>query len=224
MRVLFTLALGALALAQTPKPSPLAGLMQVPVQLSFIQSGQDWTLYLSRDGRYVLEGSIHEMGRSPFQREIDLIRTEQQPAFGAPAGAPLSLVIYSDFQCPVCREEAKVLREKLPDELGSHGFRDHLDWIFEHQNEINAGNFRAKLLEWAKGKGLDTAALSRLIETRALVGEVDASVAEARRLGVTSTPTAFLNGRKLVGNIAWNSMSNIIKAELGFLGKSRSGE
>ena len=282
MRALITLAVAGVALAQAPskpldkpaieryvrrlklvtpqvqvtvgepKPSPLAGLVQVPVQLSFNQSVQEMTLYMSRDGRYLVEGNIYEMGRSPFQREMDLIRTEQQPAFGAAAGAPLSLVVFSDFQCPMCREEAKVLREKIPVEFGKDvrvyfkdfpleqihnwaragavagravyrlsgpAFWDYHDWVFEHQNEINSGNFRAKLLEWAKNKGLDTAALSKLIDTRAVDGEVDASVAEARKLGVASTPTAFLNGRKLVGSVPWNSMSNIIKAELGYIGK-----
>ena len=41
---------------------------------------------------------------------------DHQPSFG-PANAPLTMAVFSDFECPVCREEAKELREKAPAEF-----------------------------------------------------------------------------------------------------------
>jgi len=235
-----------------PKPSTLAGLLQVPVVLSFNQVTQEMVFYVSRDGRRIVEGNIYEIARNPFQREVDIIRTDRQPSFGAPVGAPITLVLFSDFQCPQCRVEAKSLREHLPGEfakevrivfkdlpleqihpwsrpaaiagravfrLAGPAFWDYHDWIFEHQSEITAENFQPKFTEWAKTKSLDLVQLSRVIDTHALDAEVDGQIAEARKLGISSTPTLFLNGRKLSGSVDWPTLSSIIKADLGFINK-----
>lgn len=69
--------------------------------------------YLSADGQRVIQGNVYQLSKHPFQRNIDKLRTELQPSFGEP-GAPVTLVVFSDFQCPFCREEAKVMREQLP--------------------------------------------------------------------------------------------------------------
>jgi protein-disulfide isomerase len=41
-----------------------------------------------------------------------------QPSFGTP-GAPVTLVVFSDFECPFCRDEAKIIRENIQKEFGN---------------------------------------------------------------------------------------------------------
>ena len=95
-----------------PKPSSVAGLKQIDVRLNYMGSTQHYLFWISDDGHQVLYGRMFDITRSPFQTDLDRIHTDLSPSFGTP-GAPLVLVLYSDFQCPACKEEAKALRENI---------------------------------------------------------------------------------------------------------------
>ncbi len=96
------------------------------------------------------------------------------------------------------------------------GFWDYHDWIFEHQGEINPQNLTSKVLDFAKGKEIDTLQLSRCMDSRATEGEVDKNLADGRALNVNSTPTLFVNGRRLVGQQNWPSLRGIIDYEIEY--------
>jgi protein-disulfide isomerase len=231
-----------------PKPF-IRGLYEVEVHLAAGAASKDVTYYVSADGKTVLRGSAHNIDRSPFQADLDLLKLYNQPSFGPP-GAPLTLAIVSDFECPVCREEAKEIREKAPVEFpadlrvvftdfpletlhpwakaaaiaGRCVFRqdaarfwEYHDWVFEHQPEIKPDNLQAKVLDWAKGKHVDAAQLAQCMDDRPAGAEVEAEIARGKKLQVDSTPTMFLNGRRLVGHLPWQNLSQIIKLELEML-------
>lgn len=96
-----------------PKPSDMPGYKQVDVHLSLGGRYQDETFYVSNDGKKIVRGFVYDIDKNPFQAELDKIKTEGAPSFGPP-GAPVTMVVFSDFQCPNCREEAKILRENIP--------------------------------------------------------------------------------------------------------------
>lgn len=58
---------------------------------------------------------------------------------------------------------------------------------------------RDDLIRYATELGLPTDAFTRCLDTRRFASAVEADVAQARSLGVRSTPTFFINGRPLVG-------------------------
>jgi protein-disulfide isomerase len=60
-----------------------------------------------------VRGTVFDIAQNPFKAELDKLKTEFQPSFGSP-GAPVVLVVFSDFQCPYCKDEAKMLRANLP--------------------------------------------------------------------------------------------------------------
>ena len=95
-----------------PKPSPIAGLKEVVIHMTFENRTQDDSFYVSADGKRVLYGKIFDIDSSPFKADLDKIHTSASPSFGAPS-APLVLVLFSDFQCPACKEEAKTIRENV---------------------------------------------------------------------------------------------------------------
>jgi protein-disulfide isomerase len=96
-----------------PKPAPIADMKQVDVHLSLSGRVQDETFYVSNDGKHVVRGFVYDIAQNPFKPELDKLKTDLSPSFGA-AGAPVVMVVFSDFQCPNCKEEAKLMRENIP--------------------------------------------------------------------------------------------------------------
>ncbi len=193
-----------------------------------------------------MQGAVYDIRNNPFQQQIDKLKTDGLPRLGKP-DAPLTIVEISDFQCPFCKEEAKMLRDNLigtyrtqvkmyfqdfPIEVlhpwaklaaiagrcvfrqNAEAFWQYHDWIFERQQEITAENFRSKLMEFAQGKSLDVLQLGRCLDKRETEAEIDRSIANARDLQVSSTPTLFVNGRMLTGRMAWPQLKSLIDFEL----------
>lgn len=89
------------------------------------------------------------------------------------------------------------------------------DWIYDHQQEIEADNLTAKVTGWAGENGLDAAKLGQCIETKATEPEVNRSIDEGHALGVRGTPTLFINGRK-IGGLQWPDLQVVINNELTY--------
>lgn len=231
-----------------PQPAPMPGFQAVKITGSAGRATQEEVFYVSNDGQKILRGMVFDVTKNPFQNDLQKLKTEFQPSFGAP-GAPVVVVMFSDFQCTYCKEEAKMIRSNLqsmyPKQVRVYfkdfpldpvhpwaraasiagrcvfrqapaAFWEYHDWVFEHQDQITVENFRTKIQEWAKGKELDPVPLTRCLEARATEPEVDRNVAEGRALNVNSTPTLFVNGRRLVGNIGWPQLRGVIDYEIEY--------
>ncbi|MFZ5928087.1 MAG: DsbA family protein [Acidobacteriota bacterium] len=240
-----------------PRPSGIPGLYELHVAAKYQQASVEESFLVSADGGHIVRGSIFRTDQPPYAADAARIRTEGHPAFGASdAGqARLQLVVFSDFQCNFCREEARSLRENLPkaypgqfrlvfrdlplDQIhpwarsaaiaGRCAFRQsgdlfwkYHDWIFDRQSEIKADNLRARILEWLKSADGDEKAFADCLDSPEPAREVAASVAEARQLHIQSTPTLYVNGRPLTGNIPWPQLKAILDLELDFAKKAAS--
>ena len=71
--------------------------------------------------------------------------------------------------------------------------------VFENQTNITATSAQAQLERYAEQAGVDPAKLRACIESKQTMGEIESDFKEAQALGVTSTPTFFINGKMLVG-------------------------
>jgi len=96
-----------------PKPSAyLPGFSEIAVHLSYNGQSKDEHYYISQNGKNIIKGDVYDIGKSPFQSTLDQIKLDSQPNYGKP-GAPVTIVVYGDFQCPVCKVEAEVMRKNL---------------------------------------------------------------------------------------------------------------
>lgn len=106
-----------------PKPSKvLPGFSEVAVHLSYEGDSKDELYYVSKDGQTVIQGdpstiTVFNINRSPFQPNLDLLHTENQPSFG-PANAPVTVVEFGDLECPSCKAEVPTIRELIPMTFG----------------------------------------------------------------------------------------------------------
>jgi protein-disulfide isomerase len=112
--------------------------------------------------------------------------------------------------------EAAAMAGRCIFKQNAKAFWDYHDWIFEHQGEITPENLTDKVLEFAKGKEIDTLQLGRCIESKATKAEVEKEMALAKSLNVDSTPTLFINGRRRVGSQDWPTMRAIIDSEIDY--------
>ncbi len=95
-----------------PKAGPLPDLRQVDVHLSLNGRYQDETFYVSKNGNKIIRGLIYDVNQNPFQADLDKLKIDHAPSFG-PSSAPVTMVVFSDFQCPNCKEEAKLIRDNV---------------------------------------------------------------------------------------------------------------
>lgn len=71
--------------------------------------------------------------------------------------------------------------------------------IFASQDMINAANARTLLLDFGQRAGLNRLKLATCIDSKATLPRIEADMREGQALGVTSTPTLFINGTPVVG-------------------------
>lgn len=234
----------------------LPGFKEVSVIASAGQASQEETFLISPDGKKIVRGTVYDVTQSPFAVDLAKVKTDLQPSFGTP-GAPVVVVIYSDFQCSFCREEAKVIRQQVattyPNDVrvyfkdfpleGIHpwaksaamagrcifrqkpaAFWAFHDWAFEHQGEITPENLKGKVVEFAKANAIETVQLGSCMDAKTTEAEVNRSVAEGRALGLNSTPSLFVNGRRVVGQVPWPQLKQIIDHEIEYAKNHGGGE
>ncbi len=147
------------------------------------------------------------------------------PAKG-PANAKITIVEFSDFQCPYCikatghldaalrafPKDVRLVYKHFP--LDSHGqarmaaqaslaaeqqgkFWPMHDRLYAQSRQIS----RMNVLNWAKELGIDMPKFVAALDSSAVKGQVDRDVQEGDRIGVQGTPTVFVNGKKYQGSL-----------------------
>src|SRR5437868_8148517 len=65
-----------------PKPSALPGFKDVRVRIAQGAQSQEVSLYVSNDGKKIVQGTFYDVASNPFKPELDKLRTQFQPALG----------------------------------------------------------------------------------------------------------------------------------------------
>jgi len=211
------------------KETGISGLLETTIELKQGDNKESAKIFVSKDGKYLLRGELSELTRDPLADARAKIQTKDAPILGDPK-AGVTLVEYSDFECPVCRNLHDVLRGMLPNypqvrvifkdfpieqlhpwartaalaarcayQQDPQAFWKMYDFIYDNQEIISAANAWTKMLDYAGQSGLDGGAFKGCMASPEAGEAVNASRANGQKLDVNSTPTVFVNGRRLVG-------------------------
>ncbi len=209
---------------------------------------------LSESIRAYLEGQRREeavraiVGRAEIVEALEPPRFEvaaDGPALG-PADARITIVEFSDFQCPYCKRASAVVkevRERYPEDVRlvykqfpletihpqargaaeaslcadeQDRFWDYHDKLFDNPRKLSEED----LLRYAGELELDLPRFEQCVADRAHKDVVDAHVELGRGLGVSGTPAFFVNGIMLSGSRPVESFTELIDAELQRMAES----
>jgi protein-disulfide isomerase len=166
------------------------------------------------------------------------IKTAGSPAKG-PENAPVTIVEFSDFQCPYCSrvvptideavkvygDQVRVVFRQFP--LGMHKdaqkaaeaslcaneqgkFWGLHDAMFANQQALGVEQLKGKAAEL----GVDAAKFNACLDGGKYAPQVATDVAEGSQAGVSGTPAMFVNGRFVSGAVPFEQLASIIDDEL----------
>ncbi|HKW19242.1 MAG TPA: thioredoxin domain-containing protein [Terriglobales bacterium] len=207
------------------RQSEAEGLAEVNVQVSGPQGQGEQKFFVSEDGKHAVVGDIIPFGAHPFERaRLVLEKRANGPARG-PANAPVTIVEFSDLQCPHCKEANPTIEKLLADDpnvrfisqnfplpmhnwamkaaeyadcvarASSDAYWKFADSIFDAQSEITADNADQKLTDLADKAGVNGQDIAACAAKPEAESHVQASLNLGKSLDVNSTPTLFINGR-----------------------------
>ena len=231
------------------KPSVAEGLSEVDVIMTNPKGQSLTTFYVTPDGKHALAGEIMPFGAKPYASANEaLLKGINGPARG-PEKAPVTIVEFSDLQCPHCKDAQPVIDKLLAAEpnarfvfqnyplpmhnwaakaaayadcvgrASNDAFWKFVQGTFDQQTNITESNADEKLTaiaDTAGVKGADVAACASKPDTRA---RIDKSVALGTAVGVTGTPTVYINGRH-IGNVV-GIPEDVLKSLVDFAAKQQ---
>ena len=212
-----------------PKDSAVPGLLETQVSVKVGESNEDAKFYVSKDGKFLVRGDVLELAKDPLAANRAVIDLKDAPSTGDPK-ATVTVVEYSDFECPVCRSlhdlmrgimqnypQVRVVFKDYPIEVlhpwartaaiagrcaysqNPAAFWKMYDLIYDNQDIISAENAWMKVSDFAGQIGLNADTFRACMASPEAGAAVDASRVNGQKLDVNSTPTIFVNGRRIVG-------------------------
>ncbi|MCA1585662.1 MAG: thioredoxin domain-containing protein [Acidobacteria bacterium] len=181
-------------------------------------------------------GASVKVALDPPRKELTV--AAHDPARGA-ASAPITIIEFSDFQCPFCGRVTPTLdklRAAYPEKIrfvfkdfplpnhaeapkaseAAHCANDQgkywemHDRLFANQQALAV----PALKQHAAALGLDAATFDRCLDSNKYADIVQADLEEGQKLGIQSTPTLYINGRPVVGAQPYEYFVTVIEEEL----------
>lgn len=167
------------------------------------------------------------------------IVSDNDPVFGDDK-APVSLIIFSDFQCSVCykqetvfkkivekyKDKVKLIWKDYPDKNSSSAsfqaslagrcaneqsnFWDYHSLLFENKNELS----KEKFIELAEQTGLDVNKFENCLTNQKYKQNIIDNTLEANALEINGVPFIYVNDKEVMGEIDYNDLEEIIEGEL----------
>ena len=225
------------------RPSQVPGLAEVTVTLTTPQGSNANRFLVSSDGKHAISGEIMPFGAKPFAETREKLEKGVNGPSKGPDKAPVTIVEFSDLQCPHCQKIAPIVEQLLAQEPGVHfvfqnfplpvhnwaekgaGYVDCIGhssndavWkfiqkTFEEQNNITEANADEKLKAIATASGANADEVAACAVKSETKARIQSSMALGKSVDVTGTPTLFINGRMVGGGAPLDALKKIVDFE-----------
>jgi protein-disulfide isomerase len=229
------------------KPSIAEGLAEVTVIITNAQGQSVTVFYVTADGTHAVAGDIMPFGAKPYAPASEKLQKGINGTSRGPEKAPVTIVEFSDLQCPHCKEAQPVIDKLLASEpnarfvfqqfplpmhnwaakaaayadcigrSSTNAFWKFVQGTYDEQANITESNADERLtviVDKSGAKGSDIAVCAAKSDTKA---RIDKSIALGQSVGVTGTPTVFINGRR-IGNVT-QVPESVLKGIVDFAAK-----
>lgn len=215
-------------------------------------NGTPFESYAAKDGSLLFPSGV-DIRAAPAKDNINAgnkgnadantaaVSADDDPSIG-PENASVTIIEFSDFQCPFCTKAEPVISQILENYKGKVRFvyRDfplsfhqyaqkaaeasecadeqgkfwkYHDTLFEKQSEWSSEGV-AKLKEYAADLGLNAEQFNKCLDSGKYASEVQKDFTDGQEAGVSGTPAFFINGKALVGAQPFEAFQQIIEQEL----------
>lgn len=206
-------------------PAEAPGVTRVVVQIG----GQSQAIYVLPGGKFALVGEVIPFGADPFAPARNRLAVDAHGAIRGSKDAPVTLVEFTDLECPHCKTaqpiieklidgspNAKLIYQPFPlpmhpwakqaaeyaecvHELNPDASWRFTDSVYESQADIPENNATEKLNGLVRAAGLDAQTVVACAAKPEIADKVQRSIDLGLSVGVNSTPTLFIDGRKVLG-------------------------
>jgi protein-disulfide isomerase len=225
------------------RPSEIAGLADVSLVITNPQGPSPSRLLVSADGKHAIQGEILPFGAKPFDEARAKLEKGVNGTAKGPEKAAVTIVEFSDMQCPHCAKAASTIDQLLAEEpeahfvfqnfpLPMHNWAEkaalYIDCVgrasndavwkfiqktFEEQANITEANSDEKLKAMAAAAGANADETAACAVKPDTKARIEASVALGKSVGVNATPTLFINGRSVPGGAPVDLLKKIVDFE-----------
>jgi protein-disulfide isomerase len=167
-----------------------------------------------------------------------------------PAGAPVTVLEYGDFECPYCRgafRDVRRLSDEHPAEIrfvfrnfpipqlhphaeqaaeaaeaaGAQGrYWEMHDVLLQPYSHLDTDS----LVTYAEVIGLDIARFRRDLTDRVYAARIESDIAEGLRNGVNATPKFYVNGQRVDGKVPLENLVTMVESAVSAARGQPSGE
>jgi protein-disulfide isomerase len=228
------------------KPSEAAGVAVATVVFNTAKGSQVIRLYVTPDQKYAFMAELVPFGADPFADARQVLKAANGPSHGPQDAAitiiefgdlecpackaaqpnitklmeeePKARLIFQNYPLEQIHKWALTAAKYL-DCLGQQNNQavwKFIGTVYEHQSEVTEQNVDQMLKGYVKDSGGDPDAVAACVLKPESEKRVRESMALAEKLDVTSTPTFFINGRRIVGFSANSTPYDAVKAMVDY--------
>ncbi|HET8965512.1 MAG TPA: thioredoxin domain-containing protein [Candidatus Acidoferrum sp.] len=211
------------------KESGVADLLETTITVTIGENKEDARMWVSKDGKYLLRGEMVDMSKDGFAENRAKLDLKAAPVTGNPNATvtivefadfecpvcrqlheairgllpkyPQARLVFKDFPLEQVHPWARTgaLAGRCAYQQDSQAFWKVYDNLYDNQDLISAANAWDKAVDYAGQAGLKTDVFKSCMTSPEATAAVDASIANGKLMDVNSTPTLFVNGRRMVG-------------------------
>ena len=234
------------------KPSDAAGISEAIVVFSTPQGQQAQKIYVTSDQKHAFTGEFMPFGADPFAEARQILKDANGPSHGPKDAAltiiefgdlqcpackqaqpnltklmeeePKARLVFQNFPLESIHKWA-LTGAKYLDCLGrqdNDAVWKFISLAYDHQAEINEQNVDQMLKGYVKEAGGNPDAVSACVAQPETEKRIRQSIALGEKVGVNSTPTFYINGRRLAGfgsNVPYDVVKEMVDFEISNVGK-----